>query len=61
MRRLAVYFSDDILMEEIASMARDHGFHLRHVNGMTVCDRVPNIVAREHPDNLIVIERRSKR
>lgn len=48
MRRIAVYFSDDILMEEIVNMARSQGFHVRHMNGMTVVDRVPGTLRKEH-------------
>jgi hypothetical protein len=44
MRRIPIYFSDDILMEEVISMAAAHGFHVRHANGMTVVDRVPNFL-----------------
>lgn len=42
MKRIAVHFSDDITEQEIATMARDHGFVARHINGATVIDRVPN-------------------
>lgn len=37
-----MHFSDDITEAEIAAMARDHGFVVRHTNGMTVVDRVPH-------------------
>lgn len=47
MRRLAIHFSDDILLSEIIEMAKAHGFNVRHVNGLTVVDRVPNYVRKE--------------
>jgi hypothetical protein len=59
MRRIAVYFSDDILMEEIIAMAREHGFHVRHVDSMTVVDRVPGIVRKE-PVLTVVHMRKTK-
>jgi phosphoribosylcarboxyaminoimidazole (NCAIR) mutase len=55
MKRLPVYFSDDILMEEIISMAKAQGFHVRITCGMVVCDRVPGIVAKEAPDNVLAM------
>ena len=59
MRRLLVYFSDDITEREIVAMAKDHGFHVRHVNGMTTVDRVPGIV-RKDETNVVPITRKAK-
>lgn len=56
MRRLPVYFADDILVEEIVAMARAQGFHIRFVNGMTVCDRVPNLVLKVVPAEVLPIK-----
>ncbi len=61
MRRLPVYFSDDILMEEIIAMARAHGFHVRHTNGMTVVDRVPGVLRRDDAHEQVVPIRKSQR
>jgi len=55
-----VHFSDDILMEEIKSMAKAHGFHVRHTNGMTVVDRVPGIVRKDPPATNVVRLPRTK-
>ncbi len=60
MRRIPIYFSDDILMQEVVAMARDHGFHVRHINGMTVVDRVPGIVRRDPPVVVVPIKRGKK-
>lgn len=61
MRRLAVHFSDDILMQEIVAMARDHGFHVRHVAGMTVVDRVPGILRKEIEPTVLHLATRSRK
>lgn len=60
MRRIAVHFSDDILMAEIIDMAKAHGFHVRHVNGATVVDRVPNFI-RHAEANVVPIAERARK
>jgi hypothetical protein len=58
MRRIAVWVSDDILMEEVVAMAKLCGFHVRHVNGLTMLDRVPGIVRKTEPENVVQMQRR---
>lgn len=59
MKRQAVYFADDILVEEIISMARDHGMHVRIRDNAVYVDRVPNIVRKDHL-TVVTIERKVK-
>lgn len=61
MRRIPIYVSDDILMEEITAMATAAGFFLRHVDGMTTMDRVPGIIAKELPGNVSAIPAKRKK
>lgn len=60
MKRQCVHFSDDILLAEIIDMARSHGMHVRITCGMVTVDRVPNIVRREVPENLIILSEHKK-
>jgi hypothetical protein len=54
MRRVAIHFNEDILMEEIISMARNAGFHVRITCGLITVDRVPGIVAKDEPAENVV-------
>lgn len=49
MRRQVIHVADDILMEEILSMTKAHGFHIRISCGMVCMDRVPNLVRKDAP------------
>lgn len=54
-KRVAIHFNGDILMEEIASMVKDAGFHLRITNSAIVVDRVPNWLRKEEPSANVVL------
>lgn len=58
MRRIPIYVSDDILMEELIAMATQAGFHLRHVDGATYMDRVPGIIRKDAPANVAMLPAR---
>lgn len=58
-----MHFSDDITEQEIAAMARDHGFVVRHMNGATVVDRIPNWLRKPEPraTNVVTLPRRLRK
>jgi hypothetical protein len=62
MRRQPVYFCMDITERELVAMAESQGFFVRHVNDMTIVDRVPNWAKREEPkaENLVQLPRKAK-
>lgn len=53
LRRIPIYVSDDIHMEELIEMASNAGFFLRHVDGATYMDRVPGIIRKDPPPNVV--------
>jgi len=59
LRRIAVYFTDTIEERELVAMAEAFGFFVRHVDGITIIDRVPNWV-RKPADNVLHLPRKAK-
>lgn len=53
-RRVAIHFNGEILMEEIASMVREAGFHLRITETGIMVDRVPNWLRKPVPETNVV-------
>lgn len=60
MRRIPIYVSDDILMEELIAMAASAGFYLRHHDNATYMDRVPRIIRKDPPPNVVEMKRAKK-